>query len=297
MNQLQSNYNKKENEKTIGKTSTDIAMKEAIKYCSSEEKEKRKNLMQFIYSQYASFVSFPKEIPDGFYKVHYLNDTKYSHKPYFENLQLDDCEIRDVYAQENKIIWVQSNRNNRLNEELDPLILPNLNNSNVITLSSTKITNGLCYVSNSMFHKYQDIELTNETELSTHNARYYFIDYLTQIKDSKSLLENINTKYNSANKKQIINDGWHTCYLSNRVDFCEIRNVFVKDKKIVKWIAGNGTECYVDSGGEIIDLKTTFSRKLTPMTDEMNEAQKKFWKNTSLSRQKTEIFDAFFINL
>jgi hypothetical protein len=152
-------------------------------------------------------------------------------------------------------------------------------------------------VTNSSFHAYQDTALTNETELSTKNARYYFIDYLTQIKDSKNLLENINIKYNSANKKQVITDGWHTCYLSNRVDFCEIRNVFVKDKKIVKWIAGDGSEYYVDSGGEIIDLKSTFSRKLAPMSDEMNETQKKFWKNTSLLRQKTEIFDAFFINL
>lgn len=295
MNQLQSNYDKKENEKTSDKTSIDIAMKQAIKYCSTEEREKRKNLMDFIKTQYASFSDFPKEIPDGFYKVHFINDTKYSHKPFFENLQLDDCEIRDVYVQDNKIIWVQTAQ--YLAEELDPSVLPNLNNSNVTTLSSTQINNGLCYVTNSTFHKYQDIELTNEIELSTKNARYYFIDYLTKIKDSKNLLYNINIKYNSANKKQIITDGWHTCYLSNRVDFCEIRNVYVKDMKIVKWIAGNGTEYYIDSGGEIIDLKSTFSRKLAPMIDEMNETQKKFWKNTSLSRQKTEIYDAYFINL
>ena len=295
MNKLQSNYDKKENEKNSDKTSTDIAMKQAIKYCSTEETEKRKNLMEFIKTQYASFSNYPKEIPDGFYKAHFINDTKYSHRPHWENLQLDDCEIRDVYVHENKIIFVETNHNKIV--ELDPLVIPNLNNSNVHTLSSTKINNGLCYVTNSTFHTYQDTALTNETELSTKNARYYFIDYLTQIKDTKSLLDKINIKYNSANKKQVITDGWHTCYLSNRVDFCEIRNVFVKDKKIVKWIAGDGIEYYVDSGGEIIDLKSTFSRKLAPMSDEMNETQKKFWKNTSLLRQKTEIFDAFFINL
>ena len=295
MNQLQSNYDKKENEKNSDKTSTDIAMKQAIKYCSTEETEKRKNLMEFIKTQYVSFSNYPKEIPDGFYKAHFINDTKYSHRPHWENLQLDDCEIRDVYVHENKIIFVETNHHKSV--ELDPLVIPNLNNSNVTTLSSTKINNGLCYVTNSTFHTYQDTALTNETELSTKNARYYFIDYLTQIKDTKSLLDKINIKYNSANKKQVITDGWHTCYLSNRVDFCEIRNVFVKDKKIVKWIAGDGIEYYVDSGGEIIDLKSTFSRKLAPMSDEMNETQKKFWKNTSLLRQKTEIFDAFFINL
>lgn len=295
MNQLQSNYDKDENEKTSDNTSTDIAMKQAIKYCSTEETEKRKKLMEFIKTQYASFSNYPKEIPDGFYKAHFINDTKYSHRPHWENLQLDDCEIRDVYVHENKIIWVETNHNK--SEEIDPLVIPNLNNSNVTTLSSTKINNGLCYVTNSTFHAYQDTALTNDIELSTKNARYYFIDYLTQIKDSKNLLENINIKYNSANKKQVITDGWHTCYLSNRVDFCEIRNVFVKDKKIIKWIAGNGSEYYVDSGGEIIDLKSTFSRKLAPMSDQMNETQKKFWKNTSLLRQKTEIFDAFFINL
>lgn len=297
MNQLQRNYNKKGNEKTSDKTSTDIAVKEAIKYGSTEEKEKRKNLMQFINTQYTSFSNFPKQIPDGVHKAYFINDTKYSHKPYFENLQLDDCEIRDVFVQDNKIIWVQFNRYNRIYEELDPLVLPNLNNSNVTTLTSTKIINGLCYVTNSTFYKNQDIYWTNDNELSTKNARYYFIDYLTKYKDSRNLLENINIKYNSTNKKQVITDGWHTCYLSNRVDFCEIRNVYVKDKKIVKWIAGNGTEYYIDSGGDIIDLKSTFSRKLAPITDQMNETQKAFWKNTSLSRQKTEIYDAYFINL
>lgn len=295
MNQLQSNYDKKENEKTSDKISTDIAMKKAIKYNSTEETEKRKNLMQFINTQYASFSNFPKEIPDGFHKAHFINDTKYSHKPYFENLQLDDCEIRDVYVHENKIIWVQIQNNLYTDEEFDPLIIPNLNNSNVTTLSSTKINNGLCYVTNSKFYKNQDINFTNSNELSTKNARYYFIDYLTRMKDANSLIYLINIKYNTVNKKQIINNGWHTCYISNRVNFCEIRNVYVQDKKIVKWIAGNGNEYYVDSGGEIIDLKSTFSRKL-PIY-EMNETQKKFWKNTSISRERTEIYDVFFINL
>jgi hypothetical protein len=294
MNQLQSNYNKKQNENRSSIENDQALWATIRKYSSKEETEKRKNLMQFIKTQYASFSNFPKEIPDGFYKAHFINDTKYNWE--FGSGERDDCEIRDVYVQDNRIIWVSYIFYDKTEEEFDPNILPNVFN-NQLTLSSDKINNGMCYVSESVYNKQKDFELAKLQETISKNARYYFINYLTQIKDSKSLLDSININYNSANKKQIITDGWHTCYLSNRVDFCEIRNVFVKDKKIVKWIAGNGTECYVDSGGEIIDLKSTFSRKLAPMTDEMNENQKKFWKNTSLSRQKTEIYDAYFINL
>jgi hypothetical protein len=250
--------------------------------------------MQFINTQYASFNNYPKEIPDGFYKAHFINDTKYSWK--YDSGQLDDCEIRDVFVQNNKIIWVSYKVYEKQVETCDCNILPCNINQNV-TLLSGNINNGMCYVPESDIDQYKDGEFTVVTEMLSKNARYYFIDYLVKIREAKGLLDLINIKYNNADKKQIITDGWHTCYLSNRVDFCEIRNVFVKDKRIVKWIAGNGTEYYIDSGGEIVDLKSTFSRKLAPITDQMNETQKAFWKNTSLSRQKTEIYDAYFINL
>lgn len=297
MNQLQSNYTKKGNDNTNSsdnKQDFPFSGEAVRKYSSLEEKEKRKNLMQFINTQYANFSDFPKYIPDGFYKAHFINDTKYSWK--YGSGQLDDCEIRDVYVQNNKIIWVSYKVYYEPAEDFDCSILPN-NFNKKISISSGSITNGMCYVAESVIDKNKDADFTQATDILSKNARYYFIDYLVKIKETKSLLDQINTEYYSANKKQNITDGWHTCYLSNRVDFCEIRNVYVKDKKIVKWIAGNGTEYYIDSGGEIIDLKSTFSRKLAPMTDEMNETQKKFWKNTSLSRQKTEIYDAYFINL
>jgi hypothetical protein len=294
MNQLQNNYNNKQNENKSSIENDQALWATIRKYSSKEETEKRKNLMQFIKTQYASFSNFPKEIPDGFYKAHFINDTKYNWE--FGSGERDDCEIRDVYVHDNKIIWVSYIFYDKTEEGFDPNVLPNILNYQ-LTISSDKINNGMCYVSESVYNKQKDFELAKLLETVSKNARYYFIDYLTQIKDSKNLLENINLKYTSANTQQVITDGWHTCYLSNRVDFCEIRNVFVKDKKIVKWIVGDGSEYYVDSGGEIIELKSTFSRKSAPMSDKMNETQKKFWKNTSLLRQKTEIFDAFFINL
>ena len=297
MNQLQSNYDKKQNEnRNSNENEQDLpfSAESVTKYSSIEEIEKRKILMQFINTQYASFSNYPKEIPDGFYKTHFINDTKYSWK--FGSGQLTDCEIRDVFVQNNKIIWVSYKDYYEPREDFDCSILPNSYN-NKITLSSGNINNGMCYVAESVIDKYKDVNFTQATDILSKNARYYFIDYLVKIREAKGLLDLINIKYNNADKKQIITDGWHTCYFSNRVDFCEIRNVFVKDKRIVKWIAGNGTEYYIDSGGEIVDLKSTFSRKLAPITDQMNETQKAFWKNTSLSRQKTEIYDAYFINL
>jgi len=294
MKQLQNNYDKKQNENRNSVDNEQALVASVRKYSSIEEKEKRKNLMQFINTQYASFNNYPKEIPDGFYKAHFINDTKYSWK--YDSGQLDDCEIRDVFVQNNKIIWVSYKVYEKQVETCDCNILPCNINQNV-TLLSGNINNGMCYVPESDIDQYKDGEFTVVTEMLSKNARYYFIDYLVKIREAKGLLDLINIKYNNADKKQIITDGWHTCYLSNRVDFCEIRNVFVKDKKIVKWLASNGTECFVDSGGEIIELKTTFSRKLQPMIDFMNENQKNFWKNTSLSRQKIEIYDAYFINL
>jgi hypothetical protein len=296
MNQLQSNYDNKQNENEnlkVNEHDLPFSAESVRRYSSIEEKEKRKKLMEFIFSQYESFTNYPKEIPDGFYKVHFVNDTKYSWK--YGSGQLDDCEIRDVFVQNNKIIWVSYNDYYSPRVDFDCSILPNFSN-NKITLLSGNINNGICYVAESVINKNEDVNFTQATEILSKNARYYFIEYLVKIRETKNILDQITIKYNSANKKQLISDGWHTCYLSNRVDFCEIRNVWVKDNKIVKWIAGNGVEYYVNTGGDIKDLKSTFSRKLLQSND-MNEQQKKFWKNTSLSREITEIYDAFFINL
>ena len=104
-------------------------------------------------------------------------------------------------------------------------------------------------------------------------------------------------KYSTVSKSGSISDGWHTAYLTDRKAFCDIRNVYVKNNKVVKWIAGNETEQNVGTGGEINNLKSTFSRKLPSFNSTSGEEWIHWTQYTWMNRPKTEIFDVYFINL
>lgn len=293
LNRLQSSYNQK------SKSKTDPEMEKIVEWVnfttSASEVEKRKNLMKFVNTQYNNFDRFPTLIPDGFYNAYFINDTKWFFKKFFKNeLHEDDCQIRQVFVQNNKIIWTKYKFNfEDYFTEFDPDIFPNVYNMR-ITLKSNKIQNGLCYVTNSTYDN-SDPDARTHKELSSVNSRYYFIEFLTEYNETQKMLDEVQKKYHTADKNKTISDGWHICYLTDRLHFFGSRNVYVNNKKIIKWIASDGNEVYVDTGGEIKDLKATLTRKYP--APELNEKQKIFWKNTNQVNPKVEIYDAYFINL
>jgi hypothetical protein len=295
LDQLQTRYNNSttENGGFGGLTKTELD--EISKYVSSSEKEKRKNMMKFIITQYESFQYLPETIPNGVYDAQYINNTVYSSKTY-GNGESNDCEIRTVLVQNNRIFWVSYKQFGKTHEEIDPTVLPNLYNSN-ITLSSSLIKNGVCTVQNSTFDKNKDAGYTEITEVSTKDSRYFFMDYLIRYQDAQMLLSQVITKYSSINKHEKVTDGWHVCYLTNRNDFCENVNVYVQNNKITKWITVDGLEALVDVGGEINDLKSTFTRRIPSKYDSWDETMKLFFKSTFMTKPKIVIYDAYFITI
>jgi hypothetical protein len=295
---LQNNYNQANNSQNNQSSVVEQEIVNWVKnYSSIEEKEKRMKLMSYIFSQSKSYINYPEKIPDGIYKAYYVNDTKY----YVGSIaiQNDDCEIRNVCVQNNKIIYLDYQHNLKYNEYDVSVFFDNEYNkkNNTITISSSEIVNGVCWVTNSIFNRNTDPSFTKAIEEGSKQGRYYFIDYLSKFDEAQLVLEKIKLKYVNANKSQKISDGWHVCYLTDRKDFCEIRNVYVLGNKITKWITGDGQEAYVDTGGEITQLKSTFSRKLPPQMENENEEKKLFWRNTFLVKPTFQIFDAYFVKL
>jgi hypothetical protein len=295
LNQLQTQHNNSTKENGGFGTLTKTELDEISKYSTFSEREKRKNMIKFIISQYENFQYFPESIPNGIYDAQYINNTEYNSKKY-GNGESDDCEIRSVLVQNNRIIWVSYKLLDKIHEEIDPTVLPNVYNSSIILTSST-IKKGVCTVENSTFDKNKDAGFTEITEITSKDSRYFFMDYLIRYQDAQILLSQVISKYSSINNIVKVEDGWHVCYLTNRNDFCEIVNVYVQNDQITKWITADGSETKIEVGGEINKLKSTFTRRIPSKYNSWDDTMQLFFKNTFLTKPKIEIYDAYFITI
>lgn len=288
LSKKQNEYNIQKNNQTT-KITVDPKLDQFLKeQLSPENIELKKQYIKLCKAQYNTFKAFPLTLKDGFYKnVTIISEPPVGQEKPFPNIK-ENCY---VLVQDNKIIMVQEKNvvgNNTwtysrsyfpsLSSELDEW--GEIGSCNSIEKGKTKykwtLKDGW---------KYFGADYTG-TEYQV-----YFNDYLTQYNTAQNLLTEIKNKYKAKTSFEKITNGWHTCYLTNKIDFCDVRNVYVENGKIIKWVGRDGTEVIVDSGGEITNCKSTFSKKWPPASNVVT------YSNTSLFKSITEIFDVYFIDL
>jgi hypothetical protein len=278
MSQKQEDYNSKQSQTNLpssGDPEFDQFAKELI---STESINLRKQYIKLCKAQYNTFTNFPTSFKNGVYTATFING---------DELIEQDCQ---VIIQDNRIIATAIKNASHPYvwdhykeffpsieyKDLDVFISDNYPIEKGKTKYSWKFTNG---------YKIGPTWADATTE------EVYFNEYLTEYNTAQNLLSEIKKKYKTKKIFEKISDGWHTCYLTNNIDFCDIRNVYVENGKIIKWIGSISNEIIVDLGGVITNCKTSFS-KTWPA-----EQTKPFFSNTFLSQPKTEIYDAYFIDL
>ncbi|MDA8910460.1 hypothetical protein N9I21_01570 [Crocinitomicaceae bacterium] len=269
------------------------------------EETQRIELMKTIRSQISSFEYYPSSIPDGSYWPYYINDTEYSLpecisiKYAGKREKASDCDKRMVLVANNKIIFSNYKLANLDILEFDPNFFGSNPFNIANTLSSLSIFKGVARTTKGKTDKYGDPCGNKFDYITSLDEKYYFLQYLTNYNDAQILLKKIQEKYKLISTHSRISDGWHVAYLTDRKAFCDIRNVYVKNNKVVKWIGGQGDELIPDTGGEINNSKSTFSRKFPSDNEafEVDEQWVQFTKYTWMNRPKTEIYDVYFINL
>lgn len=261
--------------------------------------------MKTVRSQISSFEYYPSSIPDGSYWPYYIDDAEYATPKCLtsvmtdKSIQNDDCEQRMVLVANNKIILSQYKVVNSDVIEADLDFFGSNPFDFYFTVSSSSIFKGVVGATKGCANKYKDPCGCEVTYLTSKDGKYYFLEYLTKYNDAQILLKKIQEKYKLISTHSRISDGWHVAYLTDRKAFCDIRNVYVKNNKVVKWIGGQGDELIPDTGGEINNSKSTFSRKFPSDNEafEVDEQWVQFTKYTWMNRPKTEIYDVYFINL
>lgn len=278
LSQMQNNYNaaniKKQN-------AIDEETKKLIdNYMSPENKELRKQYIKLCKAQYNSFKFYPKEMKNGIYSATVINEPVNKDPEIIEN-----CS---VIVQNNQIIAVveklpiTGNYNTTYNRSYFPSII--LNDLEDYIEQSYPIENGKGIYKWNVVNGYK-------IKISGTLYQVYFNEFLNDYNLAQDMLNQLKTSYNLKKTYDYVKDGWHTAYVTNNVDLCALRNVYVKNGKVIKWIGKNGYEFNANSGGQIFKSKTTVSVIFPPQLD------KPLYTNTFLVKSRTEIFDFYFIDL
>jgi hypothetical protein len=265
------------------KQTSDPEFDQLIKeYLSDQNINLRKQYIKLCKTQYNTFTSFPKVIKNGIYNVILINERAIEKSAIIER----DCR---VIVQNNWVIaCAQKDENGNYVWDYYKPYFPNINYKDKQTYISnnTTIVNGKGSYSWKFHNGYKFGSVFAEE--FTYDV--YFNDFITTYNSAQSLLLEIKKKYESLKVFNKITDGWHVCYLTNNYDLCDLRNVYVENGKITKWVGINSDEILIDSGGEIVNCKTTFS-KIWPASTQPE------FTNTFYSKPQTHIYDAYFIDL
>jgi hypothetical protein len=226
-------------------------------YSSTEKIELRKQYIKFCKSQYSSFTKFPIYFRNGVYKASIISEPPIGNETPYPTIK-ENCS---VLVQDNKIIainytdlfgkktWIYFRDffPSIQFKEYDEYIEQNFMIEKGKTKYLWNIING--YKLNSIKPQFFEV---------------YFNEYIGQYNITQNLLTQVKQSYKTKKVFEKISDGWHTCYLTNNEDLCTLRNVYIENGKVVKWIGQNGIENLIESGGDIINCKSTFSKHFLP---------------------------------
>ncbi len=280
----QEEYNSK-NKNTQNKPVTDPNLDKFLKeYMSMENIELRKQFIKLCKAQYSTFTSFPTSFRNGLYKATIIGEPPSGQEKPYPTIK-ENCT---VLVQDNKIIMIQEkdlfgNNSWIYYRPFFPSIqFQDLDN--IIELNNPIERGKTTYVWNAVNGYKYGIN-------SGTTYQVFFNEYLSEYNSAQNLLAEVKKKYKSKTTFEKISNGWHSCYLTNNSDLCAVRSVYIENGKLIKWVGRDGSEIMVDSGGEITNCKTSFSKKWPPKSNDPKLS------STCLAKPYTEIFDAYFIDL
>jgi len=282
-NQSNNNTNNANSSKSQAQKEADL-QKFIDNYYSAENIALRKQYIKLVKSQYSTFSQYPNAMPNGAYDATIISEPPAGQEKPYATVQ-ENCT---VIVQDNRIISVIDK--NIITGETEVVYFRPYFPSLVLKDFDDYIEQSFPIEKGKGSYKWSTLN-GYKIGLSGQVYEVYFNQYLTEYNNAQNTLVKLKAKYKTKTSFSKVADGWHTAYLTNNHDLCGIRNVYVLNGKVVKWIAANGNQNMVDSGGQIVNCKTTISIIWPPTLTES------FYSNTFLFKSNTEIFDIYFIDL
>jgi hypothetical protein len=252
---------------------TIISIEKWKEYNKISNIEIRKLRIEKIKSEYNSCKSYPTSILNGIYDAVIIMKSNSSNNEFYES-----CKVRVVG---NKIVAIHYT--DYYGFECD-FIMDGYFPSNFYLpafqqrILSADILNGKSVISTKLYNS-----ALNTLEMSGYEI--LLLDYISFYNKTQKNISNIRNK--TANNKLSNVTGWFKGYLSDRNILCEERDFYIENGVVKKWIGKNGYELKVDSGGKIMEGRTSVSIFRPPVFENL--------PNSPLGKSSYQIYDIYFV--
>jgi hypothetical protein len=231
-------------------------------------------------SAFNSFKLFPKTIEDGIYKCIIILSTPDK----FESIY-DYVDDADVIVQNNKIVSY-TYYDEKLGARMTLFSRDYFPEENIIDhneiIPNNDIKDGFSFVIEKFFDRI-------DNQIKYTSQRVYFYQHIKKYNESQQLLQKVLSKYETSKNTGGIKDGWHEAYLTDRSGICSKVDAFVENGKLTKILTLKGTEY-------TLSLPATINNRFAKGTIVRPPALPQY-KNLSLSKSKTVLYDFYFVNL
>jgi hypothetical protein len=209
-------------------------------------KKQQTQYISFLHNYYTQQNMLPSHLPDGGYIA-----TKI--------LGLNTVDTVVVEVKSNHIAKVtEINPFSKQNDfTVDVNDYPSYKDVTIIDVirQPVNIINGKAKYSPETFQKSTGIFYPNNDLI----YELYFLDYIAYYQQGQKKFLEIKKEYQAKTKYPSIQDGWVLCYVTDGEAFCSVRKVYVQSGKITKYKTGQGIDCYISSGGTIVNGRSNIS--------------------------------------
>lgn len=237
------------------------------KYFSEEAITQTKGYALFLKNYLENMKHTPNTYPNGWYtakiSTYNVNDLDSSDSGYFfenkfvyveNNIVVATC---DSFAQDGSYYW--------LSEKAQPNFKSFMRNDGgqiySWILEAEEINKGIGIIFEETYHRSSSGSYYTNEQLAGRPSKpirlyIYMIDYLTYWNDAQECILETKKRYNDKNSFNTFSDGWQKGYANDGNIFCDIREVYIKENKIILYKDGQGINRNILSGGEITNNQT-----------------------------------------
>lgn len=253
-----------ENEKSLEKYS---------QYITKINIHNRKLRIENLVSTYNSMKVLPSHVKNGVYKAKLISKSENSLNEFYET-----C---NVYVIDNNIYYLEYDHFLDFkiqfikNEYYPPNVYVPEYQYHIL---SGEIINGRSLITVEQFNASVKGLLKVQFEVLLLD---YIADYIKTQQEIKKV------RNNQANYQISNVTGWFKGFLSDRNILCEERDFYIENGVVKKWIGKTGFENKVDSGGKIIEGRTSVSVVRPPIYQNL--------PNSPLGKNSYELYDIYFV--
>ncbi len=247
-------------------------LKKHQEYIKINNVKNRKLRIESLYSKYKSYQRYPSKILNGVYKGKLIcKETE--HYEFYET-----C---DVWVVNNTIVALEyvsfyELQNSMIMAGFFPLdfYFPSFQERIIFG----EISSGKSAIITNTYNP-----ALKETTIAKHDV--ILLDYVSDFNKFPQIIQKIRSI--PANYQLSNATGWHKGYLSDRNILCEERDFYLENGKVKKWIGKTGLENIVDSGGLLMEGRTSVSVVRPPIYQNLS--------NSPFGKSMVELYDIYFI--